>query len=83
MYLNAYSLPYALSKKYYPLKIATDKKETFAVFTFKNGLGCEEIIFTFTEEDGFVKAEDYKHSVEEQEGLFSVPLEFSDLVLLF
>ena len=69
LYLNAYSMPYALSKMYHPVKIATDKNETFAVLVLNNKPSCEErmsngekesceeIMLIFTEEDGFVEVE--------------------------
>ena len=80
---ESYSMPYALSKMYHPVKIATDKNETFAVLVFNNKPSweermnngkkesCEEIMLIFTEEDGFVEVEDYKHSVEEQGRVFN------------
>ena len=92
---ESYSMPYALSKMYHPVKIATDKNETFAVLVFNNKPSCEErmnngkkesceeIMLIFTEEDGFVEAEDYKHLLEEREWVFKVPFGFNALVSLF
>ena len=86
MYLNAYSMPYPYTKMYHPVKIATDKKETFAVLVFRNkppnevmypeykknyeDLICEEKVLIFTEKEGFVKAEDYNNFVEGVDELY-------------
>ena len=76
-------MPYALSEMHHDVKIATDKNESFAVLVIKNKSSRGEIMLIFTEEDGFVEAKDYKHSVAEQERAFNVPFELSALVSLF
>ena len=64
IYLNMYSMPYALSADSF-LTIATDKDEHLAIllFTFEG----KEKMLIFTESDGFVDATDYQHSVKLRE----------------
>ena len=87
MYLNAFLRPAAFPIIQHPLvNIATDKNETFAVIVVKKGgphysqMSSEEIMLIFTEEDGFVQALDYEHSLEGQEGVFNRPFLCSSLV---